>query len=225
MKISPTKIYAVLTGDIVGSSKLPKADRQALPEKLKRAGKETQKAFADAVPLAVDVFRGDSWQLLTTDPVRTLRIALFFRAQIRAGRERGRGVDTRISIGIGAVDFVPRKNVSEGDGEAYRFSGRGLEALPRAQFLGWEPTTGGALTLLGATVGVIDALAQEWTSAQAQAIAGALCGWTHEKIATALAGKITRQAVTKHLNGGHWEAIEAALNALEAELRKAFGNL
>jgi hypothetical protein len=225
MKISPTKTYAVLTGDMVDSSKLPKAERQALPEKVKQAGRETQKAFADAVPLAVDVFRGDSWQLLTTDPVRSLRIALFFRAQIRAGRERGRGLDTRVSIGTGAIDFVPRKAVSEGDGEAYRLSGHGLEALPRGRFLSWEPVPGGTLSLVGATVGLIDALAQGWTNAQAQAVAGALCGWTHEKIAAALAGKITRQAVTKHLNAGHWEAIEAALNAVEAELRKVFGNL
>jgi len=224
MKISPTKTYAVLTGDIVGSSKLSKAARQALPEKMKEAGKATQKAFPDLVPLAVDVFRGDSWQLLTTDAVRSLRVALFFRAQIRAGRARGRGLDTRVSIGAGSVDFVPRKNVSEGDGEAYRLSGRGLEALPRGRFLGWSAPHE-TLTLIGATVGLIDALAQGWTSAQAQAVAGALCGETQDKIAASLPGKITRQAVSKHLDAAHWEAVEAALAALENEFGKAYGNL
>ena len=232
MKISPTKTYAVLTGDMVGSSKLSKPERQALPEKVKRAGRETQKAFPKAVPLAVDVFRGDSWQLLTTDAVLSLRIALFFRAQIRAGRARGRGLDTRISIGVGPVDFIPQKNVSEGDGEAYRLSGRALEALPRGSALGWseaksaegEADVSATEPLLIAVIGLIDALAQGWTSAQAAVVAGALRGCTQEEIAAELPGKISRQAVSKHLGAARWDAVEAALNAIEAELRKGFSN-
>jgi len=61
--------------------------------------------------------------------------------------------------------------------------------------------------------------------AQAQAVAGALCGETQDKIASSLPGKITRQAVSKHLDAAHWEAVEAALAALENEFGKAYGNL
>jgi hypothetical protein len=219
MKISPTKIYAVLTGDIVGSSKLAKARRQALPERLKQAGRETQKAFAAAVPLPIDVFRGDSWQLLVTDPVHSLRIALYFRALVRADAERGRGLDTRISLGLGGVDFIPRKNVSEGDGEAYRLSGRALEGLPGGLALVLAAPSLLAQETWPALIGLIDALAKGWTGPQARAVAGALRGKTQAAIAAIFPVRISQQAVTRHLAKAHWLALEGALNSLESQLR------
>lgn len=222
MKISPTKRYAVLTGDIVDSSKLSKPERQALPAVIKRAARETRKTFPEAVPLDIEVFRGDSWQMLVSDPVRSLRIALFFRACFRSGKERGRGLDTRIAIAIGGIDFVPTGKVSEGDGEAYRASGQALESLPSSRFL----TLGG----IGLTeqagfdviTSLIDAVVQGWTGKQALAVAGALQGWTQDKIAASWPERISQPAIAKHLGNARWAALETALAFSETYFEKSY---
>lgn len=220
MKISPTKRYAVLTGDIVGSSKLAKAVRQTLPAVIKRAAKETRKAFPDILPLDVEVFRGDSWQLLISDPVQSLRVGLFMRACLRSGTARGRGLDTRVSIGIGAIDFVPASKVSEGDGAAYRASGQGLEGLPSGRFMNLSIAETENLNGLDALVGLVDALVQGWTGKQALAAAGALRGWTQEKTVSVWPEKITQPAITKHLAAARWLAVEVALSEFETTLSK-----
>lgn len=222
MKISPTKRYAVLTGDIVDSSKLSKADRQALPVVIKQAARETKKTFPDTVPYDIEVFRGDSWQILVSDAVRSLRIALFFRACLRSGKERGRGLDTRIAIAIGGIDFVPSGKVSEGDGPAYRASGQALEDLPAGCFLAVEGAPSLSQHGLEAITVLMDAIAQDWTGKQARAVAGALRGWTQDKIAASWPETISQQAVTKHLGGAHWTALETALAYCEASFGQAF---
>lgn len=222
MKISPTKDYAVLTGDIVDSSKLSKADRQALPTVIKRAAAETRKTFPNAVPLDIEVFRGDSWQMLISDPVRSLRIGLFFRACFRSGKERGQGMDTRTAIAIGGIDFVPKGKVSEGDGEAYRASGRALEVLPAARFLSLVAPNLPEESALDAITALIDAVAQDWTGKQARAVAGALRGWTQEKIAASWPETISQQAITKHLAGAHWVALATALDFFETYFDKNY---
>ncbi len=219
MKVTAKKKYAVITGDIVDSSKLPKAQRQALPGLIAKASQESRKAFPDAVPLAADVFRGDGWQLLVSDPVRSLRVGLFFRACLRSASERGRGLDTRLAIAVGSVDFV-RERVSQGDGEAYRLSGRALEAMPRKQRLLLAISGAKDAQALTVIVRLIDVLAQRWTGRQALAVRAALRGLTHEKIAKAWPGSISQQAVTKHLDGAQWPAIEAALNHVEYNLQR-----
>lgn len=217
MKISPTKQYAVLTGDVVDSSKLPKTERKTLPSVIKRAAKETRKAFPELLPLEVEVFRGDSWQLLVADPVKSLRVGLFLRACMRSGTARGRGLDTRVSIGIGPIDFIPASKVSEGDGAAYRASGQGLEQLSTGRFLALSTTDSAPRNWAG-LLGLMDALVQDWTGKQALAVAGALRGWTQEKTAAAWPEKISQQAITKHLAAAHWDAVDVALGELEAFL-------
>jgi len=219
MKVAAQKDYAVITGDIVDSSKLPKAQRQALPAFIAKASRETCKAFPKLVPLAADVFRGDGWQLLVTDIVQSLRVGLFFRACLRTAAERGRGLDTRMAIGLGRVDFV-RERVSQGDGDAYRLSGRELEAMPRRQYLRLVLPVEKKVEALTVIVRLIDVLARGWTGKQALAIRGALRGWTQEKIAKEWPEAISQQAVTKHLDGAQWSALEEALTYVENNLHR-----
>ena len=221
MKISPTKRYAVLTGDIVASSKLPKEKRKALPAAIKRAARATQKAFPEAAPLEIEVFRGDGWQWLLCDAVHCLRIGLHFRACLRSGPQRGRGLDTRTAIAVGGVDFVPTTKVSEGDGEAYRLSGRALETLPAGRYLTLVLDQPPEARVLNAITALLDAVVQGWTGKQAQAVAGALRGWTQDKIASAWPETISQQAIAKHLASAHWSSVEAALIYCETFLTEA----
>ena len=122
------RCVAVVTGDFTGFSGMPRPVRMKAPGIVRDAGRSLVRAFGPVMPLDIDVFRGDGWQALLFDPAMALRAALFFRAFI-ISRIDHPGVDTRMAIGIGSVDYVPPGNVAAGDGAAYRTSGKLLESL------------------------------------------------------------------------------------------------
>lgn len=72
MKIKTGKLYAILTGDIVNSSKLSSDKRQKLHYAMKEGSEAVRRAFEKDVPLDVDIFRGDSWQMLVFNPAKSL---------------------------------------------------------------------------------------------------------------------------------------------------------
>lgn len=219
MKISSRELYAILTGDVVASSKMAPTDRRALPVKLRRASASLRKAFSKAVPLDADIFRGDSWQVLVTEPALGLRAALYFRASIVASSSRVPRIDTRVAVALGRIDFVPAKRVSEGDGEAYRLSGQALDAMPESQRMSFT-RTGDDRENHGVVVRLLDALVQGWTPAQARAVLGRLQGWTQTEIAHLWPGSIAQQAVGRHLEKARWPAVESALRRIEENLER-----
>lgn len=58
-----------------------------------------EKQYDTVIPYPVDVFRGDSWQLLINDPEKFFEIALYFRSLLKAKSEES-NIDTRVSIGV-----------------------------------------------------------------------------------------------------------------------------
>ena len=122
--------------------------------------------------MPVDIFRGDSWQILILDPIRSLRTALFYRASLRAKMDSHQ-FDTRTSIAIGTIEFVPKDRVSNGDGEAYRHSGACLEKLKK-QRMWFSFPDNEREEQFNIIVQLIDALALRWTDKQALAVTGAL---------------------------------------------------
>ena len=107
MDIDLKKDYAVITGDFIGFSDLPAAVRREMYFVLKSWGRDLAEAFPGLMPYEVDVFRGDGWQILITNPTLSLRSALYVRAFIKA-HAPVRNVDARFSIGIehAAVDAL-----------------------------------------------------------------------------------------------------------------------
>lgn len=207
---------AVLTGDVVASSALGAGARRELPALLATAARQLKAAFGRATPYDLEIFRGDSWQLVVTDPAQCFRAALFFRACVIA-ESRERRLDTRVAIAVGAVDFLPRHNVSAGDGPAYRASGEALDRLDAASRLalvgpGEQPWRDVAVRL-------VDAIVQEWTARQARAVAGRLRHWTQQEIATHWPERITQQSVARHLARSHWAAIEPAARQIGHSLQ------
>ena len=215
MEVERGKIYAVITGDIVGSSKLKPAERKQLHVALKDTSDKLMEHFKQWVPVQVDIFRGDSWQLLVIDPAQSLRIGLFFRSFLR-GKMESKRVDTRISIGVGSIEFMPEEGISSGDGEAFRSSGEALESLSRTHRMTIsvpQSLISNNHQALDVILKLIDALAQDWTDKQAHAVSGALLEYTQEKIArTWFEREISQQAVAQHLDRAGWNAIEIGLN-------------
>ncbi len=222
MNIDPQKNYAILTGDVVHSSRLKHDHRKQLYASLQSCSRRLREAFPASVPFDVDIFRGDSWQLWVVDPVQALRVALFYRAALRAAMQTHQ-FDSRLAIGIGTVDFIPEQGLSGGDGEAFRLSGEGLEILKRHRMtLIWpgHPDQ----HLLQAMVWLFDQLAIGWTDKQALAVTGALQTWTQQEIAQLWDDHpVSQQTVAQHLTQAGWGAIEPALLRFETAVRVFIG--
>lgn len=217
MKVDPAKNYAVVSGDFIGFSSLPAETRETSYHLVKQAGAELARLFPSAMPWEVDMFRGDGWQFLLTDPVISLRAALFFRAYLRA-RAGGHPTDVRLAIGVGPIDYVPDNRVSAGDGTAFRLSGRLLDQMAMQKtgsmrFVMEDEKR--SLPLDGITL-LIGALADNWTERQARAVAGALQGLTIIQITEQWPDRISRQAVGKHLARARWPEIRIGLKIFES---------
>ncbi len=219
MRIPARKTLAVLTGDVVRSTSLPPAKRRGLDSLLRGIGASLEKYHADAVPIPIGIFRGDSWQLLVTRPELSLRVALELRAALKVGL--GTNGDCRIGIGIGEIDFIPGDSVSAGEGPAYAAAGQALDQLKRGELMavrfGFPPRSTPETRLVQALVHATDALAQGWTTGQAQAILGALRRSTQATIAAGWKPtRVSQQAVTQFLARGHWTVISNLLEAIES---------
>lgn len=211
---------AVITGDVVDSSALPPEHRRGLLAVLKSLTATLRETLGpEAVPLPLDVYGGDGWQVLVTRPSLALRAALLVRATLRAEVDPAstHGVDTRVVVARGPVDFLSDDRVSESEGEAFRLSGRGLAALGdrRMAFANAGRST---LDDWDVVFHLLDVIARDWTGRQARAIHGALRGWRQDRIAELWTPRITQPTVAGHLRAARWEAVEAAVAAFESRL-------
>jgi hypothetical protein len=171
MDIQRGKLYAVITGDIVGSTKFPEDARVQLHNIMIVGANELRQAFLNEVSEPIDIFSGDSWQLMVSVPASALKIALFYRAFLRAQMKNIK-VDTRLAIAIGTIDFFVGDRISNWDGEVFQKSGRLLRQMKHVRmgfvFSGKEKED--FHLALETIVELLDTLASSWTEKQAQAI-------------------------------------------------------
>jgi len=220
MKTQPDKLYAIITGDIVASSLLSSNKRKMLHKVMVDSSKVLQDEFKDAVPMGVDIFRGDSWQIILSKPAKALRLALFYRAILRAKMESHR-FDTRMAIALGHVDFIPGNRASEGYGEAYQLSGKALESMPKASNMSFVFPEMELEKVLNVVIQLIDSISSRWSDRQALAVTGALRGWKQEKIAEKWwKKKVSQQAVAQHLSRAGWYPVEKGILFFEQCLRE-----
>jgi len=105
---------AVITGDIVNSQSIePQIWLNALEDVLGQRN-----------PAVWEIYRGDEFQFLLEDAKASLIKALEIKARIKMIK----GLDVRISIGLGSQDFKTDK-VSQSNGTAFVNSGRQLEKI------------------------------------------------------------------------------------------------
>lgn len=210
-------VFAVLTGDVVQSTKLAARDLAAAREAIAYALGEARAWRRGAFKGAPEFFRGDSFQALMAAPGLSLRAALFVRARLIAET----GADCRIAIGLGAVESVSRTRVSLSRGEAFVASGRALDKLSAGRLAihageAFAEGLGPLAPLLPAYAGLADALVSGWTRRQAEVACAALALPARTQDAIAASMKVTKQAVSKTLDAAHWRALDAALAAFES---------
>jgi hypothetical protein len=222
--MSEDRLYAVISGDIVQSRRYAEQG-PAIRDTITDAYAECAQAFDALSEMPrVDVFAGDSWQMLVPSPAPALRIGLCMRALIRSSDELPKA-DTRLAIGLGTVDFLDEESVSQSQGAAFTLSGEALDGLQDSKVRmavqvpkAWSER-GGLLepqATVDAMMALVDAICVDWTAAVSGAAAGRLRGLTQTEIAE-MAG-ISQPAVSKALAAGHWTAIDRQVQWWEGAL-------
>ena len=217
-------LQAVLTGDIVGSSRFDPRDLKRVMQRIRQAGDEFAKAYPRLVQGKVDVFSGDGWQLLLADWRKAIRAAVFMRAVVKA--DAALKADTRVAIGVGSVDqaTLNLKKISESTGAAFERSGRALKALKPPFRMTWNSDNGTAdpsplavpdtnHRLFRGSVYLLDETIAGWKPGQAQTIAAALLTDRQQTIAKNL--RVSQAAVSQALTSAGWKHLERYLTEVE----------
>ena len=217
------KIHAVLTGDLINSSKLSGDQSMQAMQWLREAAASFGAMHPGSIYGELDTFRHDSWQLLMTSPAYSARAAVYVRASLKLHTEGKVKYDSRVSVGVGAVEAIAESRISDSRGAAFTISGKNLDAMERARLV-FEAQGGeqAAVALLGdAVIPLLDCVVTGWTAREAHAIKGTLDGLTQEKVAELLPpnprteNPVTRQAVADSLERGFWPTVYDALAGIE----------
>jgi hypothetical protein len=207
--------FAVLTGDIIESSRLSAAQLDRARSLVLKGAQQFHSKSRPMVLGAPEFFRGDAWQLLLREPGQALRMALYIRALLSAGV----GVETRVSIGIGPVDAIDKSRTSLSTGEAFTLSGHALDEIT-----GYFDLTGalpGRAAVLAqwfpAILHLCSGLIRGWTRRQAEIVSLALLSdsRTHEEIARSLRPPVSKQTVSESLAGSNWRSLLEAIRVFE----------
>lgn len=204
-------LYAVITGDIVDSSKITKKEHSLLLNTLKSAFEKATSLYADqGETIPFDIFRGDSFQGLISHPESALEASLLIRGSLRKNQPESSAVswDARTAIGIGTIDYKPQ-NISEGDGEAYRRSGPLLDKMKTHQRLSiltpWEELN----EEMNVQAALLDAIIAKWSPEQAEIVLELLEGKSRKIISQQF--NISQAAVHYRVKGAAWSAVEKFL--------------
>lgn len=109
-------MVCVITGDVINSKKnAPQVWLAPLKKELNRIGK---------TPKSWQIYRGDSFQTVINKPEDALLIAMKLKASLKSVK----GINVRMSIGIGSRTYNAAK-VTESNGSAFVHSGEKFEML------------------------------------------------------------------------------------------------
>ncbi len=201
------KTYAVITGDIVKSGKFGSEREKAL-KTLKDALNSLNNFKKKSIAGISDIFRGDSFQIVISEPTSALEIAIYLKAQLLSKTIKGKIIDARIAIGIGEIESLNRKNIKESDGEAFRLSGNALDNISKYRRFSIKPSIDELNKQMEFISSSIDSITRRWSPEQAEAIVLWLKGDTQISISKKLG--ISQPAVNQRLQlGGHFTLSES----------------
>ncbi len=204
------RTIAIITGDIVDSTKLNLAERTIMLNALQ----SIPEILSSFEHISMEIFRGDSFQLLIEKAENAAKAAIAIRAWLRSQVELSgkEPLDARIAIGIGGTDY-DSQSVSTSDGEAYRLSGRLLDKMQKSRLAvatPW-PLVNEELKL---STAFVDDIISSWTQNQSKIMLLRLqTSKSHLELAQML--DISRQMVDKSLKSSKEELIESYIERFE----------
>ena len=206
---------AVLTGDLINSTKTDRAIVERAFDALFKAG-EAVREFDPQGGTAVERYRGDGWQALVRDPRYALRAALIFSA---AAASVDRSIATRIAVGFGPVDPLSPSGLGASDGPAFRMSGRLLEEMPKSLRItaGVDPDNADGLTgWAEAALRLAGAVCETWTAKQAGVMQHLLVKTPPSQSELADQLGVSQQTVQRHFDSAQGAVLLSAIEQVEA---------
>ncbi len=192
-------MQAVLTGDIVNSTKLTPSKERGLIKILQQA----------LDPYKYEFYRGDSFQALIKQPADSLRIALLCRTAAISIIDKTK-TDVKISIGIGEVK-ERIKTLGAAKGEAFILSGRAFDELEKtAQRLIIATANEKANISFQLISDYINSIFSRMTPKQAKVIFELLKGGLQQDVVKRL--RKSKSTISQHVSSGRWAEIEKILN-------------
>ena len=207
-----TGVIAVITGDIVGSSKLSGSDFSQVVSSLERLLRTLRARYG----AEFDIFRGDSFQVVSPLP-SAATLATLIDLSLRSGDP---AVTVRQCIGIGTGE-TGGQAVKTATGEAYSLSGHGLDSL-KGRGLSIVSGNHNFNQHIGLLTRFYDSHLDRLTSTQAQVVLAYLMtdNKSHEHLARVLDKK--RSNVTRILNTSQYHLISDYLDDFAAQVTKDF---
>ena len=118
-------VKGIITGDLVNSTSIAAECRHIVIDCLNAVVRD----FSLESPMKLEMFRGDSFQVVVDSVQQTMTVAIALRAKLKASTpDKMDAWDARVSAGIGAVSYES-DNIVTSDGEAFRLSGRAFDNL------------------------------------------------------------------------------------------------
>ena len=193
----------IITGDLVNSRKI---DSKIWLLVLQGTLTKYSKKF--------DIFRGDSFQA-ELELASCLETVFYIKARIKSIG----GLDVRIGMGIGTVDYMD-EHIKNSTGESLIYSGAIFDQLHKELFavksadLNWDLQTNTMLSLA-------TELANKWTVNMAETVAAHIANplYNQQELAILLRRKYQSQISTE-LGKANWQKIKNAVEYCQNELMK-----
>ena len=158
-------IKGVITGDLVNSSNIAAEWRQTVVDALNTCATD----FMSLTPIKIDMYRGDSFQVVVDSPEQALSVAIALRASLRASTpDKSEAWDARLSVGIGEISFESN-NIVTSDGEAFRLSGRSFDNIGKKR-LSISTTWADFDNAIELVTRFADEVITSWTTKQAKVV-------------------------------------------------------
>jgi DNA-binding CsgD family transcriptional regulator len=209
-----SQFCAVLTGDLINSTKTDPEVVERAFEALFKAGEDVR-AFDPEGGAAVERYRGDGWQALVRDPRHALRAALLFSAAVASV---DRSIATRIAVGFGPVGPLHPTGLGASDGLAFRLSGRLLDEMPKSLRItaGVDRDNAGGLTGWAiAGLRLAGAVCETWTAKQAEVMRRLLVRDPPSQSELADRLGVSQQTVQKHFDSAQGAVLLSAIEQVE----------
>ena len=163
-------LKGIITADIIGSTSIDADARGELPELINQLTDELQ----EVSQIQVEIFRGDSFQVMVQEVEKTPLVAVLLRAGLRKSelRSKTKNLDARMAIGIGKVSYINEK-ITLSDGEAFILSGREFDELGKRKLSILTPSEDVNAELRVETA-FLDDVISHWTRQQSECIYNAL---------------------------------------------------
>jgi hypothetical protein len=204
------QLHAVITGDIIRSSKLSTAELTRLPTVFASVVQQVDKICKQPDGTTrFSIFRGDSFQLLTP-PAGALKALVLIKAELRSAYPKTvtNAVDARIAIALGTVSHIAL-NITESTGEAFTLSGHLLDTIPYNRQTVFGFNSGVIDRELNTALSLADEITGKWTTSQAALVPYLLSGLTQQEIA--LQTKSSQPTILRKIKSIGWMGINSLL--------------